>query len=51
MFVVEREFYGKKLRIETGRVAKQAAGSALVSYGESVVLVNHRLPIERKAEA
>ncbi len=39
MFVVEREFHGKKLRIETGRVAKQAAGSALVSYGESVVLV------------
>jgi polyribonucleotide nucleotidyltransferase len=39
MFVVEREFHGKKLRIETGRVAKQASGSAIVSYGESVVLV------------
>lgn len=39
MFVVEREFHGKKLRIESGRVAKQAAGSALVTYGESVVLV------------
>lgn len=39
MFVVERDFHGKKLRIETGRVAKQAAGSALVTYGESIVLV------------
>jgi len=39
MYVVEREFHGKKLRIESGRIAKQAGGSALVSYGESVVLV------------
>jgi len=39
MYVVEREFHGKKLKIESGRIAKQAGGSALVSYGESVVLV------------
>jgi polyribonucleotide nucleotidyltransferase len=39
MYVVEKEFHGKKLRIESGRIAKQAGGSALVSYGESVVLV------------
>lgn len=39
MFVVEREFHGKTLRIESGRIAKQAGGSALVTYGESVVLV------------
>lgn len=39
MYVVEREFHGKKLRIESGRIAKQAGGSALVSYGESIVLV------------
>jgi polyribonucleotide nucleotidyltransferase len=39
MYVVEKEFHGKTLRIESGRIAKQAGGSALVSYGESVVLV------------
>jgi polyribonucleotide nucleotidyltransferase len=39
MYIVEKEFHGKKLRIESGRIAKQAGGSALVSYGESVVLV------------
>jgi len=35
---VERDFAGRKLRIETGRMAKQAAGSALVQYGDTVVL-------------
>jgi polyribonucleotide nucleotidyltransferase len=39
MYVVEREFHGRTLRIESGRIAKQAAGSALVTYGESMVLV------------
>lgn len=39
MYVVEKDFHGKKLRIESGRIAKQAGGSALVTYGESVVLV------------
>ncbi len=29
----------KKLRIETGRVAKQAAGECVVSYGDTVLLV------------
>ena len=33
------EFYGRPLIIETGRMAKQASGSAIVSYGETVVLV------------
>jgi polyribonucleotide nucleotidyltransferase len=36
---VEREIAGRTLSIETGRVAKQAHGSALVRYGDSVVLV------------
>ena len=31
-------FAGRKLVIETGRMAKQAAGSALVTYGETMVL-------------
>jgi len=30
---------GKPLRIETGKLAKQAAGSVVVRYGDSVVLV------------
>ena len=30
---------GKTLRIETGKVAKQAAGSVVVRFGDSMVLV------------
>ena len=33
------EFGGKTLTLETGRLAKQAAGAVLVTYGETVVLV------------
>ncbi len=36
--IVEREIAGRTLRIETGRLAKQASGSVLVTYGETVVL-------------
>jgi len=36
--VVEREIAGRKLRIETGKWAKQAAGAAVVTYGETMVL-------------
>ena len=36
--IVEREIAGKTLRIETGKLAKQAAGAVLVSYGDTVVL-------------
>ena len=35
---VEKTFAGRKLVIETGRMAKQAAGSALVQFGETIVL-------------
>ena len=35
---IEREFAGRKLVIETGRMAKQAAGSAVVQFGETMVL-------------
>jgi polyribonucleotide nucleotidyltransferase len=35
---VEKTFAGRKLVIETGRMAKQAAGSALVQFGETMVL-------------
>ena len=37
---IERNFAGRKLIIETGRMAKQAAGSALVQYGETMVLAS-----------
>jgi len=33
------EFGGRPISIETGRLAKQAHGAALVTYGETVVLV------------
>jgi polyribonucleotide nucleotidyltransferase len=36
---IEMEFYGRPLSIETGRMAKQAGGAAVISYGETVVLV------------
>jgi len=40
MFLRETiDFYGKKLTIETGRLAKQASGAAVVSLGDTVVLV------------
>ncbi len=35
---IEREFAGRKLIIETGRMAKQASGSALVQFGDTMVL-------------
>ncbi len=36
---IEMDFYGRPLIIETGRMAKQASGAAMVTYGETVVLV------------
>ena len=36
--IVEGEIAGRKLKIETGKVAKQASGAALVTIGETVVL-------------
>src|SRR5215218_7517584 len=35
---VERTFAGRRLVIETGRMAKQAAGSAVVRFGDSMVI-------------
>jgi polyribonucleotide nucleotidyltransferase len=37
--VYETEISGRRLTVETGWLAKQAGGSAVVKYGESVVLV------------
>ena len=35
----EVEIGGKKLYIETGRMAKQANGAVMIKYGETMVLV------------
>src|SRR5437763_4376209 len=35
---LERNFAGRTLKLEAGRLAKQAAGSCLVQFGETVVL-------------
>jgi polyribonucleotide nucleotidyltransferase len=35
---VEKNFAGRTLKIESGRLAKQAAGSCLLQFGETVVL-------------
>ena len=39
MKIVEREFGTATMKLETGRMAKQANGSVLVTYGDTVVLV------------
>lgn len=38
MVFVEREIAGKLLRIETGKVARQSAGSVVVTYGDTTIL-------------
>jgi polyribonucleotide nucleotidyltransferase len=35
---LERSLAGRTVRLESGRLAKQAAGSALLQYGETIVL-------------
>lgn len=36
--VFEKEFYGKKIVVENGELAKQATSSVLIRYGDTVVL-------------
>ena len=36
----ETELAGRKLSIETGKIAELANGSVMVRYGETVVMVN-----------
>ena len=35
---IDTEFAGRRLTIETGKMAKQAAGSAVIRYGDTMVL-------------
>jgi len=44
------ELGGRPLTVETGRVAKQAHGAALVTYGETVVLVTATASPEAKTD-
>ena len=48
---VEREFAGRKLKLEAGRLAKQSAGSCLIQYGETVVLDASWNSAERRTDA
>jgi polyribonucleotide nucleotidyltransferase len=36
---IEKQFAGRTLTVETGRMARQAAGSCLIQFGETVLLV------------
>jgi polyribonucleotide nucleotidyltransferase len=35
---IERSFAGRQFRLETGRMAKQAAGSAVIQHGDTMIL-------------
>ena len=39
---IEKVFAGRRLIIETGRMAKQAAGSAVVTFGDTMVLADRK---------
>src|SRR5438552_19065505 len=41
---VERNFAGRTLKLEAGRLAKQAAGSCLLQFGETVVFAAVTVP-------
>lgn len=40
VYTISREIAGRTLTIETGRIARQADGAVVVTYGETVVLVS-----------
>ena len=42
------EINGRNLHIETGRIAKQAGGSVVVTFGETVILVTAVASYEEK---
>ena len=51
VFRQEIQWGGKKLTLETGHIAKQATGSVLASYGETVVLCTVVGAREAKSDA
>ena len=48
--VVSADIGGKELTISTGKIAKQASGSVMVTYGETVVLVTAVAAKDPKAD-
>jgi polyribonucleotide nucleotidyltransferase len=46
----EKEIGGRKLRIETGRMARQANGSVVIKYGDTMVLVTATASREEKED-
>ena len=50
MTTVEKEIKGKSLYLETGRFAKQADGSVVVRYGDTVVLATAVAKKEARAD-
>ena len=38
--MLKTELGGKTLSIQSGKIAKQASGSVVVQYGETIVMVN-----------
>ena len=38
MIKVEKNIAGRPLKIESGQVARQAGGSVMISYGETLIL-------------
>ena len=49
--VLKADIGGKPLSIQTGKVAKQASGSVVVQYGETIVLVTVVAAKEEKASS
>ena len=39
MINVEKEIGGKVLSLQTGKIARQSAGSVVLTYGETVLLI------------
>ena len=49
--IVSAEIGGKELSITTGKIAKQASGSVVVKYGETIVMVTAVAAKEPKLDA
>ncbi len=50
MLLLEKDFHGKKISFETGKIAKQASGSVVVRCDQTVVLVTACLGNEREGD-
>lgn len=46
--IFSMDFYGKKIQVEVGEMAKQANGSCLVRYDDTVFFLQHVLGKNQK---